>query len=59
MFEDFLLARGTAQYYALRQLFNHTPPHLSYWRERPYREPKRRLRKALAWTWAVLSRSAS
>jgi hypothetical protein len=49
MFEDLLLARGTAQYYALEQLFRATPAHQSYWRERPYRQPKHRVRKALRW----------
>jgi hypothetical protein len=50
MFDDhYLLARGTAQYYALEQLFRYTPANQSYWRERPYREPKHRVRKALAW----------
>ena len=49
MFQDLLLARGTAQYYAMEQLFRHTPAQQSYWRERPYREPKHRVRKALAW----------
>ena len=50
MFDDhYLLARGTAQYYAMQHLFQSTPAHLSYWRERPYREPKHRVRKALAW----------
>jgi hypothetical protein len=49
MFQDLLLARGTAQYYALEQLFHYSPAHQSYWRERPYREPKHRVRKALAW----------
>ncbi|HKY95588.1 MAG TPA: hypothetical protein VJL84_09785 [Kiloniellales bacterium] len=48
MFEDLLLARGTAQYYALEQLFRYAPAHQSYWRQRPYREPKHRVRKALA-----------
>ena len=49
MFDDhYLLARGTAQYYALEQIFHYTPAHLTYARQRPYREPKRRVRKALA-----------
>jgi hypothetical protein len=59
MFEDLLLARGTAQYYALEQLFRYAPPAQSYWRERPYRAPRQRVRKALRWTWATLSRSAA
>jgi len=59
MFEDLMLARGTAQYYALQQLFSATPPHLTYARERPRREPKQRVRKALRWTWATLSRGAA
>lgn len=52
MLEDFLLARGTAQYFALEQLFHYTPAHFAYARQRPHREPKRRVRKALAWLGA-------
>jgi hypothetical protein len=42
MFEDLLLARGTAQYYALEQLMSQ---HL----HRRQREPKHYLRRGFAW----------
>jgi len=59
MFEDLLLARGTAQYHALEQLFHYTQPRHGHRSERPYRKPRQRVRKALRWTWAALSRAAA